>query len=98
MNYFFPVSLSVKIRGWNESCYDQENDNYDVIDGFAQVRGEFSQENVNVKVNDRVQVVNGSHGKSCLCASLMFVASTLIKRNERICGKYLDTILMRGNY
>lgn len=80
----------------NSKLYDTKHDPFINISGFHQVRGAFSQDNVNIRVNDRVFDVGGSHGKSCLCASVVYLAATCIKRPERIDSKYLDTILMRG--
>lgn len=84
----------------NVQDYDQGHSDFNLFDRYeyVQLQANANQDNVNVKFNKILLKIGDSHGRSCLCCSLMFLASVKLKRVQRFNSQYLDIVLMRGKH
>lgn len=79
--------------------YCTENDKFSDKFGYMQIRGGASQDNVQVAINHQMLEVQGSHGHACLCCSVSFHLSLMVRptlKPELFTPLHIDHITMRG--
>lgn len=79
--------------------YSAEHDRFSCELGYCQIRGVYSQDNCKVEINHRILTVTGSYGHACLCCSVAFHLSLVVRptfKPELFTSLHIDHITMQG--